>query len=274
MDDPPDCHLTAFSDPSTVESRRTSFSAVAATYDAVRPSWPADTVQWMLGRPERPLSVLDVGAGTGLGTRTIAGLGHRVLALDPSAQMLAALDAAVGRLSRAGVGSEERAVADRISARVGVAESLQDDDRSYDVVTAFQAWHWVDPARAVPECARVLRPGGCLSLAWHSWADGVGWLRDLGDVVDTPEMIWRPGSRHQSPEYDGFAPPENARFGLAQRLTVADLVRLASSWSPVAVRDDRDDVLAAVRELGTRAADADGTLLFRYVTDCFRYRRT
>jgi SAM-dependent methyltransferase len=263
-----DDETTHFSDPDTVEARRTSFGAGAATYDAVRPPWPADAVGWMLGQPEEPLRVLDLGAGTGLGTRTIAALGHTVVAVDPSAEMLAALTTASERLPAD--------VAARIETRVGSAEALDDADASYDAVTSFQAWHWVDPARAEPECARVLRSGGLLSLAWHSWSDGVEWLHELGQVVGTPEMIWNPddhGSSVQARAIDGFEPAENAQFGVEQVLAVDDLVRLASSWSPVAVRDDRDAVLAAVRALGTRVAGADGTVVFPYVSDCFRYRR-
>lgn len=257
-----------FADPSTVEARRTSFGAGAVTYDAVRPAWDEATVDWMLGHPTEPLHVLDVGAGTGLGTRTIAGLGHTVVALDPSAEMLGVLAASSARLAAE--------VARRIRTRVGPAERLADDDATYDAVTSFQAWHWVDQTRAARECARVLVPGGWLSLAWNSWAGDVGWLHELGDIVGTPEMIWGPGTRGAAsdPEgIDGFEPAENTQFSTEQWLDADGLARLASSWSPVAVRQDRDVVLAAVRDLGARVAGPDGTLVFPYVSDCFRFRR-
>lgn len=264
MDDAP----THFSDRTTVEARRRSFEAGAATYDAVRPGYDEETVAWMLGGPAGPLTVLDLGAGTGLGTRTIAALGHRVTALDPSADMLAALTASLARL--------DPATAARVSTRQASAEVLDDADASLDAVTAFTAWHWFDPLRTEPECARVLRPGGMLALAWSSWSDRVGWLRELGGVVGTPEMVWDPArSRAAAAEsVAGFAAPDNAQFGHVSTLTPDELVLLASSWSPVAVREDRDEVLAAVHDLGVRVAGPDGTVRFEYVTDCYRYRRT
>jgi SAM-dependent methyltransferase len=255
---------THFGDPTTVEARRTSFGAGASTYDAVRPSWPAGTVHWLLGDPDGALRVLDLGAGTGLGTRTVAALGHEVVAVDPSAGMLAALDAA-------NLAPDVRA---RIRTRVSPAESLADPAGSFDAATAFQAWHWFDAAQVARECARVLRPGGWLGLAWHSWSDQVDWLRELGRLVGTPEMVWDPDRVPWAAELDGFAPAENAQFSTEQVLTVEDTVRLASSWSPVAVRDDRDAVLDGVRDLAARSADSDGRLVFPYVTDCYRYRRT
>lgn len=261
---------TAFNDPATVETRRTSFGSIAGTYDAVRPRWPEPTVHWLLGEPQGPARVLDLGAGTGLGTRTIAALGHDVTAVDPSAEMLAVLDAASTALPHE--------VGARITTLVGRGEQLDAPDSSYDAVTCFQAWHWVDPDLAGHECARVIRPGGVLGLAGHSWSDRVPWLRELGEVVDTPEMVWRPDLHMQPPgigpaQADGFEEPEYNRFALEQELTVDELVRLASSWSPVAVRDDRDAVLDRVRALGTEVADGRPTLEFSYVSDCWRYRR-
>lgn len=250
------------------EARRTSFGAGASAYDAVRPRWPDETAHWLLGSPDLPLRVLDVGAGTGLGTRAIAALGHDVVAVEPSAQMLEALAEAAMRLP-----SE---VAGRIALHEGPAEALAAADGSVDAVTCFQAWHWFDPARAAAECARVLRPGGVLGLAWNAWSSEVDWLRELADVVGTPEMLWDP-ERDESglgaPVVAGFESPENARFALEQPLTVDDLVLLASSWSPVAVREDRDEVLARVRELGIRTAGGPGRLVFPYVSDCYRFRR-
>ena len=265
MDDAP----THFSDLTTVEARRRSFESGAATYDEVRPGYDEETVDWMLGRPAGPLEVLDLGAGTGLGTRTIAALGHRVTALDPSADMLSALTASLAGLTPA--------LAARISTRQAGAEVLDDADASVDAVTAFTAWHWFDPARTEPECARVLRPGGMLAMAWYSWSDQVEWLHELGEITGTPEMVWNDAGRGASSQphrIDGFADPDNAQFGHVSHLTPDELTRLASSWSPVAVREDRDEVLAAVHDLGVRVAGPGSTVRFEYVADCYRYRRT
>ena len=250
-------------DPTLVEARRTSFGALAETYDAVRPPWPPGTVDWLLGSPAGPRRVLDLGAGTGLGTRTIAGLGHAVVALDPSAGMLAALDAA----------SLPPGVRAGITIRVGTAEALEEPDDSFDAATAFQAWHWFDAEQAARECARVLRPGGWLSMAWHAWTDETPWLRELGHLVGTPEMVWDRDRPRGAPGFDAFAPAENTQFAVEQVLSVDDTVRLASSWSPVAVHPDREAVLTQVRDLASRSADAEGRVVFPYVTDCYRYRR-
>ncbi len=60
----------------------------ATLHNDARPEWSEDVISWLLGSPAlgHRLSVLDLGAGTGLGTRTIAALGHAVTAVDTPSQ--------------------------------------------------------------------------------------------------------------------------------------------------------------------------------------------
>src|SRR6187551_594679 len=97
-------------------ARRVAFGAYATTYDAVRPEWPAGTVTWMLGSPSTGTAcrVVDLGAGTGKGTRAIAALGHEVVAVKPSDGMREALTASLQHLPGE--------VAGRISSLAGGAE--------------------------------------------------------------------------------------------------------------------------------------------------------
>jgi ubiquinone/menaquinone biosynthesis C-methylase UbiE len=140
------CHAGRVTHDDDHELRRTSFGAAADVYAAVRPDWPAETVSWLTGgAPE--LDVLDLGAGTGKLTAALLDAGHRVVAVDPSEQMLAHL----------------RTVAPAADVRDGSAEAIPVADASVDVVTVAQAWHWFDADRAAAQCRRVLRPGGLLA---------------------------------------------------------------------------------------------------------------
>jgi ubiquinone/menaquinone biosynthesis C-methylase UbiE len=97
--------------------------------------------------------VLDVGTGPGL---LLAELAHarpdlRVTGIDLSADMVAAAERNISEFG------------ERASARVGDAADLPFGDTTFDlIVTTFSLHHWADVESAVPELARVLRPGGQL----------------------------------------------------------------------------------------------------------------
>jgi ubiquinone/menaquinone biosynthesis C-methylase UbiE len=99
--------------------------------------------------------VLDVGTGPGVLLVEIARRRPdlRLVGVDLSADMVAAAER---NLSEFGA---------RASARVGDVTDLPFPDRSFDlIVSSLSLHHWDDPIAAVPELARVLRPGGRLCI--------------------------------------------------------------------------------------------------------------
>jgi ubiquinone/menaquinone biosynthesis C-methylase UbiE len=176
-------------DETIYERRRTSFGPMATTYDRYRPGWPAPVAAWLTGaEPGGPLEgraaldVLDLGAGTGKLTRTLAGMGHRVTAVDPSEGMLAVLGASLPQ----------------IATRVGTGEQIPLPDSCVDAVTVAQAWHWMRPGEAGAECARVLRPGGVLGLGWNARSGELPWLRELDELIRDEANLHRREVREQA----------------------------------------------------------------------------
>src|SRR5215217_7960361 len=199
-------------------ARATSFGAVATAYDAGRPTFPVDAVVWVLGAG-RGLQVLDLGAGTGKLAAVAAELGHDVIAVDPSAEMLAVCRRRPG-----------------VDAMVGAAESIPLAHASVDAVIVGQAFHWFDHARALPEIARVLRPNGVLGLLWNQYDTVIPWVRridraimgdDVGGDRFDPMMVLL--------QSDMVGRVETARFRHWHDLNRVGLRQLALSHSRVAV---------------------------------------
>ena len=144
--------------------QRQLFDHVAAAYDAHRPDYPGelfDALESALGQPLLRAEVLDVGAGTGIATRALAGRGANVVAVDPGPGVLSLL--------RARSTSRVRPVG-------GDGNALPLRDAMFDLVTYAQSWHWTDPKRSVPEAARVLHDRGVLAVFWNLlMADGFSW---------------------------------------------------------------------------------------------------
>lgn len=229
-----------------------SFGGVADAYERGRPSYPAEAVRWMLG--EHPLTVLELGAGTGKLTRVVAELGHDIHATDPDAAMLEIL---------------EREVAG-VRAAQASAEDIPLGDASVDAVIAAQAFHWFDLDRALPEVARVLRPGGRLCLVWNTRNEKIPWVRRLGAIIGTQEQLRDPAQSLIFSELFGFVEErEFTHWQTIDRQSVQDLVL---SRSNVAVLDEEAraaklaEVLAFYDEYGR---GMDGMQL-PYVTKCFR----
>ena len=138
----------------TLAERRTKsqefFSSSAGQWDRLREELFGDRFhlaalaaladsEWVVG---------DLGCGTGQMTAALAPFVERVVAVDASAAML---QAARRRLQ--GIGN--------VDLRRGELEALPIDDARLDAVTvALVLHHLPEPARAVAEAARVLKPGG------------------------------------------------------------------------------------------------------------------
>ena len=147
------------------ESRRLSFGSVAADYDRYRPAPPPQALDWLI--PPHATAVLDLAAGTGAVTRLLIGRAARVVAVEPDERMRAVLAA---RCPEAEV-------------LEGRGEDIPLADASVDAVVIASAWHWLDPERAVPEIARVLRPGGNLGVIWVSRDTRVAWVAEFNALM-------------------------------------------------------------------------------------------
>ncbi len=136
-------------------TRRVTFDHVASAYDAARPDYPAqlfDTLESALGQPLLRADVADIGAGTGIASRALAGRGAKVVAVDPGPGALALL--------------RSRSTS-RVRPVVGDGNALPLRDNAFDLVTYAQSWHWIDPVSAIPEAVRVLKPRGVLATFWN-----------------------------------------------------------------------------------------------------------
>jgi SAM-dependent methyltransferase len=153
----------------------------------------------------------------------------------------------------------------------GSAEDIPLPDSSADAVLAAQAWHWVDPTRAVPSVARVLTPGGRLGLVWNLRDRRSDWIRRLEDII---------GTRSWGPTVvlgDLFGPVEVAEFAWSHTIGLERLIDLVTSRSAIILMpaDERAAVLAEVRKLAATHPELVGRTEFAmpYVTHCFRADR-
>jgi len=247
--------------------RAESFGSAAALYDATRPSYPNELIEWLSSTATG--RAVDVGCGTGRVARLLAAAGWRVLGVEADERMAAVarshgLDVVVSRF-----------------------EDWRPEDH-FDLVCAGQAWHWIDPQVGYEHAAEVLRPGGRLAVFWNTYhyspatmavftavleeraphllIDSVPFGTAKPDHSDLDaEMVKSAERRFDEPEFRVF---HHGRFQ-----SVEDWLAESVTHSPVAMLDDdtRTVLLADLRTALTERIG--GQIDVRYETRVTSARR-
>jgi SAM-dependent methyltransferase len=141
------------------------FARSADAYERGRPGYPDEAIRFVVERLPPGARVLDLAAGTGKLTRPLIAAGLNVIAVEPVAQMRAALPTAARALD-------------------GTAEAIPLESGAVAAVTVGQAFHWFDGDAALPEIARVLSADGLLALFWNRRVEEDPVNRAIDAIVD------------------------------------------------------------------------------------------
>ncbi|WP_417563621.1 class I SAM-dependent methyltransferase [Microbacterium sp.] len=243
----------------TREEMSRSFGSAATAYEAGRPEYPDAAVEWMLepvAAAGAQVRVADVGAGTGKLTRALVTVGAAAVAVEPDAAMLEALRQAVPG----------------VPTFLGTAERLPLPDAGLDAVVLGQAWHWVEPAAASSEVARVLRPGGVLGLVWNVRDERVDWVAELTGIMhgSAAEVMIASGGPHVDAP---FSELETRTWDWVRPMTRAQLWDMVHSRSYIITADEAERARMD-RELegvfDRIGAVGDATVDLPYVTHAYR----
>ena len=235
--------------------RRLTFGAHADAYERARPAWPVEAARWLV--PDDAQLVVELGAGTGKLSRSLAALGVKLLAVEPDERMRAVLTAG------------------GIDGVAGSAEDIPLTDGEADAVVAGSAFHWFDLEHALPEIHRVLRPGGRLAFAWNH--------RDVDDPVGarvqaaisaarTGTAGWRQRDWSAAATSGGlFGDLERETFRHVHEFPRAALGDHLLSYSGIAAlpAEERERLTAEVAE----ALGDDDPVRIAFVVDAYRVRR-
>jgi SAM-dependent methyltransferase len=240
------------------------FSDRVADYVRSRPGSPPALIPLLQDRTglEPDWVIADIGSGTGLSAEPFLAFGNVVYGVEPNDEMRAAGERVLHGYSKF------RSIA-------GSAEQTTLEPRSIDLVTAGQAFHWFDRARARAEFGRILRPNGWIVLFWNRRdTTGSAFARDYEALLE------RFGTDYQQVRHDNLAESEIGAFlgtsyeraaltneqvldydGLQGRL-------LSSSYTPAAGDARRAMMLDELRSLFDRHQQ-NGFVTIDYTTEIF-----
>ncbi len=201
----------------TLAAREARSGGVRSFFDAVGPEW--DGLRRVFGDdllraratahlvPPR-LQVADIGTGTGVLALELAALGLDVIGFDRSIGML---DAAREKWAAHSASHRAETGLGRIEFRPGDAHDLPLSEASVDAAFAHMVLHSLaEPARAIAEMARIIRPGGRVILV-DFMRHGHTWMKDeLGLVwlgFETVELTdWIGAAGLEAPRIEIFEP--------------------------------------------------------------------
>ncbi len=133
------------------------YTGLAGNYAKFRAGYApqvATAILSYVGRDLASIDAADVGAGTGIWTRTLAARGlHSIVAVEPNDDMRGQ-----------GIETSRRT---GIVWRKGLAEATGLPEGSADLVSMASSFHWADFDKACDEFHRVLRPDGVFAALWN-----------------------------------------------------------------------------------------------------------
>jgi ubiquinone/menaquinone biosynthesis C-methylase UbiE len=123
------------------------FSKQASTYAKYRPTYPAELIDYILSFTPGRQAAWDCATGNGQAAVLLAPYFEQVLATDTSEKQL-----------------QQAVPAGNIRYSVSPAEKTDFPDRSFDLITVAQAYHWFQFDAFEKEVRRVARPGAVIAV--------------------------------------------------------------------------------------------------------------
>ncbi len=190
---------------------RATFEEVPELYDRARVPYPAALFDDLIGLADVSCGdrVLEIGCGNGRATLPLAARGLELTCVELGARL-----AALARRKLTAYPSVEI---------VNTAfETWEPDGEPFDAVTAFTAWHWIDPDVRYAKSARLLRDRGALAVVETRQVlpeDGDSFFAEMQDDYDAvvPSDDNRPPPR---PEEVGDLRAEIEATGLFRDVAV------------------------------------------------------
>lgn len=159
------------------------FNGKGEIYAKARPSYATelfDHIKNTLNVPKGSVFA-DIGSGTGIFTEQLIDCGYLVYAVEPNDDMRKK--------------AEERLSDNKSFISVnGVDSNTGLPDKSIDLITVAQAFHWFDTYAFKKECKRILKPNGKVLIIYNSRDESVPSTKALAAMC-----------RKYDPEFRGFS---------------------------------------------------------------------
>lgn len=146
-----------------LNAARFTGSKYISTYHQFRPKPPKEIILQALNYLDKSenVTVLDLGCGSGLSTKIWENNADKILAFDPSKEMV---DFA-----------SKRNKSSKIEFKVGFSHAIPLVSETVDIISCSQSFHWMEPKSTLKESKRLLRSGGVFLVYDVIWPPSVNY---------------------------------------------------------------------------------------------------
>jgi len=196
------------------------FSTQSLDYSKYRPTYPAELFEFIIQHTKNRETAWDTGTGNGQAALEIAKHFKRVIATDPSEAQ-----------------TKNAIPAKNIEYKVASAENSGLPDKSIDLITVAQAYHWFNHEKFIAEARRLAKKDATIAV----WGYELCKVNPSVDKVfmryyrDILEDYWPPERKHVEESYAHLPFPfENAiykEFSMSKNWNLYDFLAYLSTWS-------------------------------------------
>lgn len=194
-----------------------NFGPMGSDYDVSRKGYPDEVFEYIKSFIKNDNQItLDIGCGTGISTRQLKEHHFEVTGADKDQAMIK-------------IAIQHNF---RIPYFVATTEALPFKSEQFDIVTAFNSFHWFNNDKSLTEIKRVLKIGGIFfAILKVSSENNNGYFsiykKYAGDYFDSTKNHFKRESLIKS----GFSNIEEKNFDFDEKYTVNDALTLVKSLS-------------------------------------------
>lgn len=241
------------------------FSDRSIYYKKYRPTYPPEIISCIQETcpVDSSWTVADIGSGTGISSKLLThGLLCHVHAVEPNDAMRA-------------MAEQEFHDNPYFHSVKGCAESTTLDNKSVDLVAAFQAFHWFEKEKTRAEFHRILKAPQWVLLVWNNRITcGTDFLETYEDILQClPEYKTINHKNITDRTISEFLRNDHfrkAHFAHSQSLDFEGLKGrfLSSSYTPAPDADSYDALIERLENL-FNTCNRNGVVEFKYRTEVF-----
>jgi SAM-dependent methyltransferase len=239
------------------------FSDRAEAYAKYRPGYPGDMLRFLEALVAPPAIVADIGSGTGILTRELLKSGYDVWAIEPNEAMRTAAERTLDGCAA-------------FRSLRGTAEATTLEDRTIDLITCAQAFHWFDRLQTRLEFSRILKSNGWTALIWNERRDDASLVNQAFDRLlkaMAPDYQNVSHRRVAAEDIRVFFAPGEVKLRTFANYQILDLDGflgrlISSSYVPSLGQPGHQEIVEAGKKI-FEAHQAGGKITFEYETKVY-----